>query len=214
MYTDRMRGVRISMPVMPFQQKRLVPPPTWTVQSEGSLYAPLSLEEQFGPDYFVVPMFLDPAHFGGAVEYCDDVESRYENAITLQEEKGVVSGEIRRPFDLVRLKTREWAFQKEYRFSLFVLPSIPVPEDGPGSEAFSPALANHLVNALWRGIAPRIDFLDVDLSDQALRELEVTVGPLCSVGTTLTVRALLGTYAPQARLKASRLTGDIRAKSG
>jgi hypothetical protein len=207
-----MKGARISLPVMPFQRKRLVPTPGWKVEAEGSLYAPLSLDEQFGSNYFVVPMFLDLAHFGGPVEYRDDIESRYEDAITLHEENGRISVQIRKPFDLVRLKRSEWSFQKEYRFSLFVLPSIPVPGDGPGSEAFINTFVNHVANAFGRGIAPGIEYLDVDLSDEAVGNMDITLGPLCSEGAKLAVRALIGTYAPHARVKESRFTGDVRTK--
>ena len=212
MYTDRMKGVRISLPVMPFQQKRLVPRPGWKVETHGALHAPLSLDEQFGPNYFVVPMFLDLKHFGGAVEYCDDTESRYEKAITLHEDKGRMSVQISKPFDLVRLKRSEWAFQKEYRFSLFVLPSLPVPADGPGSEAFASAFPNHVATALARGSPPGIDYLDVDLSNEALGEIEITLGPLCSEGSKLAVRALAAEYAPGARVTESRFTGSIRSR--
>ena len=213
MYTDRMRGVRVSLPVMPFQQKRLIPPPQWNLKSQGVLYAPLSLEEIFGQDHFVLPMFLDLTRFGGPVEYCDDVETRYENAITLDQTNGLISGQISRPFDLVRLKRSEWSFQKEYRFSLFVLPSIPVPEEGPGAEAFVSDFPNHVANALHNGIAPGITYLDVDLSDEALQEMEIVLGPLCSEGSKLAVQALIAQYAPHARVSESRFTGDIRDKA-
>jgi hypothetical protein len=212
MYTDRMRGVRISLPVAPFQQKLLVPPASWKVKSEGALYAPLSLEEQFGSNYFVVPMFMEPKHFGGPVEYCEDIEARYDKAISLKIENGQVSATIGAPFDLVRLKTSEWSFQKEYRFALFVLPSPPVPWDGPGSPEFYERFPSHVANALAHGIAPGIEYLDVDLSEQAIREMEVTVGPLCSEGSKLAVRALVDVYAPEATVIESRFTGNIRAR--
>jgi hypothetical protein len=212
MYTDRMKGVRISLSSTPFQQKRLVPPPGWKAETSGALYAPLSFDEQFGPNYFVVPMFLDLKHFGGVVEYCDDVESRYEKAITLQEENGRVSIQISRPFDLVRLKRSEWAFQKEFRFSLFVLPSIPFPPDGPGSEAFTRVFVNHVATALASGTAPGIEYLDVDLSDAALGEMEITLGPLCSEGSKLAVQALAAKYAPSARVRESQFAGNIRSR--
>ncbi|MHB9099860.1 MAG: DUF2971 domain-containing protein [Syntrophales bacterium] len=212
MYTDRMRGVRISLPVAPFQQKQLVPPAGWKVESEGVLYAPLSLEEQFGPNYFVVPMFMEPKHFGGPVEYCDDVEERYDRAISLKIENGHASVKIGAPFDLVRLKTSEWSFQKEYRFALFALPSLPVPADGPGSPEFYERFPSHVANAIVNGIAPGIEYLDVDLAAQALREMEVTLGPLCSEGSKVVVRSLVNAYAPEATVRESRFTGNIRAR--
>ena len=212
MYSDHMKGVRISMPVAPFKQKRLVPPNSWKIESEGSMYSPLSLEEQFGTDYFVVPMFIDPKKFGGPVEYCDNVDARYEKAICLKIENGHAEIKIDAPFDLVRLKTNEWSFQKEYRFGLFVLPSLPLPEEGPGSPEYYEKLPNHMINALANGIAPEIEFLDVDLSDKSFSEMEVMLGPLCSEGSKLAVRGLVNTYAPEATVLESRFTGKIRVR--
>lgn len=212
MYTDRMKGVRISMPAMPFQRKLLVPPTGWKVEFEGELYAPLSLSEQYGPNYFVVPMFIEPKHFGGPVEYCEDVEARYQAAIQIEIADGKASVTIKTPFDLVRLKKTEWSFQKEYRFALLVLPSLPVPPDGPGSPEFYERLPSHVANALVQGVAPGIEYLDVDLSDTALREMEITLGPLCSEGTKVAVRALVEAYAPGAKVRESRFTGSIRAR--
>ncbi len=212
MYTDRMRGVRITLPVAPFQKKRLVLPANWKAESKGTMYAPLSLEEQFGPNYFVVPMFMDPDKFGGPVEYCDDVENRYKKAISLKTENGQASIKIEAPFDLVRLKTSEWFFQKEYRFGLFVLPSLPVPKEGPGSPEFYENVPNYMINALLNGIAPGIEFLDVDLSDQAFEKMEVVLGPLCSEGSKLAVRALVKNYAREAKVWESEFTGKIRAR--
>jgi len=212
MYTDRMRGVRISLPVAPFQQKRLIPPDSWKLESKGTMYAPLSLEEQFGPNYFVVPMYMEAKHFGGPVEYCDDVEARYEKAISFKIEDGRTLVNIKAPFDLVRLKTSAWSFQKEYRFALFVLPSFQVPAEGPGSPEFYERFPSHVINALINGIAPGVDFLDVDLSDNALREMEITLGPLCSEGSKIAVHALVKAYAPEATVRDSRFTGNIRAR--
>jgi hypothetical protein len=158
-------------------------------------------------------MFLDPKYFGGVVEYCQDVEARYDKAITLLEENGRVDVEINKPFDLVRLKRSEWAFQKEYRFSLFVLPSIPVPPHGPGSDAFVRAFPNHLATAIARGIPPGIEYLDLDLSEEALGQMGITLGPLCSEGAKLGVRALAAKYVPTASVKESQFAGDIRSRS-
>ena len=213
MYTDRMRGVRISLPVVPFQRKKLIPPSSWKIESEGVMYAPLSLEEQFGPDYYVVPTFMKSEHFGGPVEYCDDVETRYEKAIRLKtNSSNRATIEIDAPFDLVRLKTIEWSFQKEYRFALFVLPSLELPVEGPGSPKFCERLPDYVITALVNGIAPGIEFLDVDLSDNTLKELEVTFGPLCSEGSKIVVRALINSYAPEATIRESQFSGNIRTR--
>ena len=211
MYTERMTGVRTSLPPMPFQRKLLKPKPEWNAESKGELFAPLSLDEQFGENYFVVPMFMEPKNFGGPVEYVNDVEDRYAEAVEVDRQpNGSASMKISRPFDLVRLKSKEWAFQKEYRFFLFILPSIELPPEGPGSPLFYKNFPNYVGRAMLNGFAPGIQYLDVDLSESALEALVVTTGPLCSRGKRLCVEALVKEYAPKGRVEESCLNGTIR----
>ena len=213
MYSGGMTGVRISLPDYPFQRKALGVPPGWQVEQEGRLYAPLTFDEVFGDDYLILPTYMKPETFGGAVEYRDDVEARYRDAISLVvREGGKAELKMKAPFDLVRLKTREWEFQREYRFSLIALPSIPVPPEGPGSPEFFGELPNHMLNAFVRGIGPAAEFLDVDLSNEAFQNMTVTLGPLSSGETKAEVHALIDRYAPNARIEESRLTGKIRAR--
>ncbi len=207
MYTDRMRGVRISLPVRPFKAEPLVAPARF--ESIGSIPSPLAFNELFGENYLVVPTCLDPAQFGGPVEYTNDVEARYEQAVVLSAKGAEVIGEIRRPFDLVRLKTTEWAFQKEYRFALFILPS---PPGGIDSPHFVERLPNYVVTALAQKVATPLTHFDVALADEALNSLEVTVGPLCPPGLRLAVDALVEKYVPGAQVRESTFAGRLRPK--
>lgn len=212
MYTEKMTGVRISLPVTPFQQKLLLPKPEWKLESQGTMVSPLSFKEIFGDSYFVLPMFMEPKNFGGPVEYVNDIESRYAEAVKVTNQPdGKVSMTISRPFDLVRLKSQEWAFQAEYRFFLFVLPSIQLPPEGPGSPAFYSRFPSYAAQAMLSGVGPGINFLDIDLSKHALDNILVTTGPLCSKGAKLCVQALVERYAPKGRVEQSCFTGTIRS---
>ena len=212
MYSGGMTGVRISLPNYPFERKLLAVPPGWKLEREGCLYAPLTIPEMFGDDYLILPMYMNAETFGGPVEYCDDLEERYRDAISLCiRDRGKAELRMRAPFDLVRLKSREWAFQREFRFSLFALPSIPVPAEGPGSPEYYEELPSHMLDAFFRGIGPAAEFLDVDLSREAFDNMRITLGPLSSTESEATVRALIARYAPNARIQHSQLTGKIRA---
>ena len=213
MYGGGMHGVRISLPDYPFQSKRLQVPAAWRLEAEGALFAPLTLQEMFGPDYLIVPMFFRPEMFGGDVEYCDDtvVAVRYARAIAFSSpQPPKIELTIQSPFDLVRLKTTKWAFQREYRFSLFAVPSIRVPPEGPGAPAFVERLPNHSINALLRGEGPAAEFIDVDMSDEAFDQMNITFGPLCSDATRESVRVSVDKYASKAVLGESALTGTVR----
>jgi hypothetical protein len=140
--------------------------------------------------------------------YVEDVNERYESAVSIEDENLTIS----KPFDLARLKTTDWRFQDEYRFALFVLPSLPMPPDGPGNPSFYNALPQHIGNTIRTGQDPGIPHLDVDLRESALSELVVTTGPLCSAGTKLCVESLVKQYAPHGRVQASALEGAIRRR--
>lgn len=214
MYSRSMEGVRIELPAYPFQEKPLKPPESWVrVQTSGAMHAPLSLEEIFASDYMVVPSFMNRDQFAGPVEYVDDIEERYQKSISRTESDGKVNVRVQRLFDLARLKSREWAFQKEYRFALFVTPSMPVPREGPGATpAMDVQYGASVANALVNGVAPPVRHLDVDLDQAALEQLVVRLGPLCSPGQRLLVEALLEKYAPGAQLEESALQGRIRGR--
>jgi hypothetical protein len=212
MYTQKMTGVRISLPATPFQQKVLRPKPEWKMKSQGTLLSPLTFEEQFGHSYFVVPMFMEPNNFGGPVEYVEDIEHRYAEAVkVVKQPDGKVSISISKPFDLVRLKSKEWSFQAEYRFFLFVLPSIQLPPEGPGSPQFYQRFPSYVSQAMLSGVPPAIDYIDVDLSKEVLDSILVTTGPLCSRGTKICVQAIVERYASKGRIEESCFTGTIRS---
>lgn len=212
LYTDKMSGVRIELPSYPFQEKRLTPPPTWKdVQSQGSLVAPLNFQEMYGDSYMVLPMFMSRDQFAGPVEYVDDVDLRYQDAVKIQRaDDGRGSISVERPFDLVRLKTKHWQFQSEYRFSLFVLPSLPLPPEGPGAPSFVSAMPEHMMRSFQTGQDLGVRSIDVDLRPTALSEVVVTTGPLCSPGTKLCVEALMKQYAPLGRVQSSQFEGWVR----
>lgn len=214
MYSRDMEGVRIGLPVYPFEEKALDVPAEWVrVRSSGTMRAPLSLKEIFASDYFVAPLFLDREHFAGPVVYEADVEGRYRAAVDRVEADGKAHIRINGLPKLARLKAIEWAFQREYRFALFVTPSMPVPTEGP---AATPSMdvdwGAFIANSVVNGVAPPITHVDVDLADSALDELVVLTGPHCTAGGRVAVEALLEKYAPNARLERSALEGQIRRR--
>lgn len=214
MYSREMKGVRIETPSYPFIDEPLRPKPGWEgIIWEGKILSPLSFESIWRNGYFIAPMFLNRDHFAGAVEYVDNIEDEYSNSIQRKvDSSGHVNLKIDRLPFLPRKKSRDWAFQKEYRFSLFVLPSLPLPDGGPGIKEFSEQIAQHMSNSFINNVDPGITYVDVPLSDEALKNLVVCTGPLMTPGDFTCVEALLNSYAPEARIEESSLRGAIRAR--
>src|SRR6185369_13120634 len=183
MYANQTTGVRIALPVYPFQRKPAVAPMAWkNVYIEDAPAGPLSLEELWGQSYMVLHPMKDE-NFAGEVHYVTNPQERYDTAITLAANPdGSHELKLGRPFDLVRLKENVWAFQKEYRFALMATPCRPLPPDGPGSPEFIGSIGTVAINSLLQSVDLGINHIDVDLAPDAFGEMVVTTGPLCTPG--------------------------------
>ena len=214
MYSREMQGVRLELPEHPFANAPLRPPGRWSgIGWEGDIDSPLSFEALWGPSYFVVPLFFKRDFFAGPVLYVASVEDVYARSIRREVlPSGAVTVKIDALPMLPRHKSQEWRFQKEYRFSLFVLPSLPMPPEGPGAQAFSERIGQHLSQSLIDNVDPGIKYIDVPLDPSALRDLVVRVGPLCTAGNQACVEALISRFAPDARIESSALAGSIRPR--
>ena len=139
------------------------------METQGELFGPISFEDVFGESYFIQPMFIKAENFSGPVEYVKDIEARYDEAIKLIKEAGnKITLSISKPFDLVRLKSLEWKFQAEYRFFLFIVPSIKLSPEGPGAPEFWERFPNYSLQSMLKGISPGINYFDIDVSQHAL----------------------------------------------
>jgi hypothetical protein len=216
MYSDQMRGVRLELPEYPFQQLPMRPPPAWTgIESQGDIYGPIPFEELWGPTYFVAPMFLKREHFAGLMNYVDDVEAVYRAAIRREVQPDRNSQILRvegLPL-LPRNKSKDWGFQREFRFSLFILPSPPVPAGGPGHPQFATRAGTDISQAFLSNIDPGIAHFDVAIAPAALQSLVVRTGPLATPGAIATAEALTRAFSPGAQTERSVLSGFIRPRS-
>lgn len=200
MYSKGMKGVRIELPFYPFRSMDFVVPKDHPeVRVPGSMSAPLTFEESVGKTYFVVPYYFDD-NFAAPVEYVADVSAEYSKAVV--EEPDGESGRkvtIYNNARLARLKSEQWGFQREFRFTLNIIPRSNDPLIPLGSLALA-------------GVDPGITYLDVPLDPAALEKLVVRTGPLCTVGARTCVEAVVSTWAPGARIEASGLEGSIRQR--
>ena len=214
MYSHEMRGVRIELADYPFHEVPLRPKTKWPgIQWSEDLLSPIPFENLWGPTYFIAPMFLKKEHFAGAVDYVDDIQVVYDKSIRREiQSNGTVNLKIDSLPLLPRKKSSEWSFQKEYRFSVFAMPSLPVPPEGLGSKAFSQTIGQFMSNSLVNNIDPGISHIDVTMAPGAFDKAVIRLGPLASPGTRVCVESLLAQFAPQARLERSALEGAVRAR--
>lgn len=109
-----------------------------------------------------------------------------------------------------RYKRKVWEFQKECRFKFLV---YPMPEQdvklimniGDVSLEKSMGISVYGMNNIMGKMPISQDFYDAPLSDTALDNLQVMLGPRTTDAQETIVRALLNQYAPKAELRRSKL---------
>ena len=213
MYTTKMRGVRISMPTYPFRKTATQAPKDHPLfaKSEGCMQSPIPFDEFWTDDYLILPAFMDDNNFGSNVIYIKDPRALYGDAVDITHNRdGSVAIRISNLFDLARSKREVWAFEHEYRFVLFIMPSPPRPNTPEMVNGFWKQFPNHVISCLRSGIGPRLVSFDVGLAEEVLDNVEVTLGPRCTPGDKLIVEALLAKYTERGSVKESILKGAIR----
>ena len=212
MYTRDMAGVRITLPLQMFDFRPLEVPARYNnIIRKSSIISPIPFEHIFGKDYFIPPIFLNEEHFGRKVIYTPDFIKRKNDAIKMEAGPGgEIKGSISDPTGIASLKSPDWEFQKEYRFVLFIVPSLPISDDPNFFETFSKQLPNIVATSLYTGKGPNLTFFDVGISQSEINEIQITTGPLCPEGDHIIVEALLDKYAPNGSLQKSKFTGTIR----
>ncbi|EIV8497355.1 DUF2971 domain-containing protein [Vibrio vulnificus] len=207
MYTAGMKGVRITFDEKPFHYRTVKQDPRYNINIEGELSSPLTLEQMFGAECFVIPSFFDQNNFGRPVEYIGDVSGIYHDAVKVTENgDGTVNMALESANNVALHKNQYWTFQDEYRFTLLALPS---PKSGYTPDAMN-NMNHHAVNAVLSGTAPSNDFIDLDLCPEKLNRITVTLAPKTTYADELLVRALLEKYCPGANMVYSSLKGKIR----
>lgn len=192
MYTEKMRGVRLTFPKQLFD---------------------VSSIKEMNEGYFILPTFRDEKFFYLNMEYVKKPEEIYSDLKEkLAEEESRINISIP-PTTLEKIakyKTKNWEFQNESRFKLFIFPaSDSIPQNTVEEGEWAKYLANNIVNQK----APEISYYDVPLREESLNELKVTLGPLCTDSDKIIVESLLNEYCgPDVVIKESSLTGKIRAK--
>jgi len=211
MYTTDMAGIRVTLPKKMFDYKPLIVPKAYkNVIQQGSLISPIPFERIFGGNYFVLPIFLNEDHFGRKVEYDPNFVERKNQAINLDVSPTEFKGQISDPTGIAALKSPDWEFQREYRFVLFIVPSLPASEDENFLEQFYKKIPDIVATSLYKGQGPDLAFFDVNLSQSAIGCIKITTGPLCTEGDYLTAEALLDKHSPNGTIVRSKFEGTIR----
>ena len=134
------------------------------------------------------------------VEYTDDTEKLYPRI--LKEEGEGFSLALGK---LGKYKNLHWAFQREWRYILNILP-LDLNQPVKKSMIDSQIMANKIKLGIEKQPFPHYDMV---ISDEAFEAMEITLSPRISGGSRIIVQTLLEKYNPSATLSESSLVGLI-----
>lgn len=113
--------------------------------------------------------------------------------------KGDIGLEISK---LAKYKNEHWAFENEYRFVLLLIPS----EISREIDEIKQLSFDNLANKNY----PNFDSYYLNFKSDALKSMEITLGPKVTYGDEIIVNSLVDKYNPDAKIFKSNLTGKIR----
>lgn len=217
MYTD-MKGVRICLPKDPF--KKMLLPAGSTIPGVNlgpDIRSPFTLEELFSDQQMIVPLFQrndSDTRFYKKIIYRNDYKNIYEDIIEISEDG--LNFKVKDVTQIGMYKSDIWAFQKEARFTLYIVPLLPnnhplVKGDYQRKIELSTQLVGNEDPELSKQMT-LLDFIDVPLDPASMGEMQITLGPLTNLSDRIIVESLLAKFGIEGAVVESSLSGKIRPK--
>lgn len=214
MYTANGRGVRICLESKMFRcydNSEIVNCDGIRFSLKGTAYertlTPIS--DFVNKDYMVLPvneMELD--YILKDIQYVDDVPSAVSNSVFFQQITNNYKRVNVNTRNLGLFKHKRWAFEKESRFVLFILPGHHFEK----MQTFGPDLSQWMLDVMSNNIPGTISYYDLHLKEDIFDSLEVVLGPSCVESDRIIVDALCSKYAPKSVITSSALTESLRMK--
>lgn len=206
MYGNLEAGVRIKLRTYPFKEKSIIPIdlerdtglPVTDYANGAPLKALLSLAELMEKKV-MTPGLVQQRDILFQVEYTTDERKLYPTVLS-QDESGtqIALGE------LGKYKNKGWAFQKEWRYKLLLLP-LDISDVARAGQQFSD-LMRDMINGT--SVLP-ISHFDIELDDDAFSEMEIMLSPKLSPGNRVLVKDLVEKYNPCINIIESKYKGLI-----
>lgn len=176
-------------------------------KSQGSIITKIPAQNLTHPDFWIIPILdYDNDLFYRHVKYVDDVFQYTKNCIqitNIKDGRGDMNMQMK-PFS--SYKNKRWEFQNETRFVLYLLPCNPMLE-GTNPEVFSIVMQSLLGNK-----SLPFTYYDMQLKDEVLEKIEITLSPSASEVEKIITQALIDKYAPKAQIKDSALGKVVQLK--
>jgi hypothetical protein len=203
MYTQNMRGVRITLPKDMFK-KNLLKYATTEAGLTKDMYSPLSSEEMITNNYFISNFFENESSFFKHIVYEDNYPQIHKKNYN---ETGK-SLEISNLYMYGAYKKKIWEFEKECRFTLYALPLLPL--EHPLINGKTEKQMELITYGMLNDIENVANYIDVDLEESIIDNISLRLGPMCDDADLIIVDTLLKRYAKNGLYEMSHLDGTIR----
>lgn len=207
MYGGDFGGIRISVEREMFQEYLVSDLDFGGLKSQGSIRIKIPPQSLTHPDFSIVPIFeYDNDLFYRRIEYVDDVFQYTKDAIqitNIKDGRGDMNMDMK-PFG--SYKNKRWEFQNETRFVLYVLPCNPM------LEGANPEVSSIVTQSLLGNKSLPFTYYDMQLKDEILDTIEITLSPSASEAERIITQALIDQYAPKAQINNSALGKVVRLK--
>jgi len=206
MYAGKeMHGVRISMEKDMFKKVRVFSGNYKGVNilahEDGGLTI-LPIEKALTKEYIIIPFCENENHFFRKVVYINNIDDYVKNSVKrIPLSDGTSEIEIKL-LDVGTYKHKRWEFQEECRFVLNIFPNT------IGSLDYG-MVSNNVMNNIVQNIAPKINFYDLEIGQEMLSNICITLSPTCTVSEKIIVESLVHEFAPNAIIQSSDFEGKI-----
>jgi len=166
--------------------------------NEGTVRSIIPLIEMFEKGFYSIQAINQNLLY--KVEYTNDNEKLYPHLLNENGDQFLLS-----LGDVGKHKNLHWQFQKEWRYILNILP-LNMNQSAEAMDYDFQLVANKIKLGLEK---QSFSYYDMQISENAFKEMEITLSPCLSEGNRVIVQALIEKYNPTASLKESSLIGLI-----
>lgn len=207
MYGGDFGGIRISLEQEMFQEYFVSDLDFGGQKSQGFIITKIPKKDFSNPDFWILPIVeYSNDLFYRHIIYVDDVFQYTKDAIqitNLKDGRGDMNMQMK-PFGYY--KNKRWEFQDETRFVLYMLPCNPM------LNGSNPEISSIVMQSLLENKSLPFTHYDMQLKDEALDKIEITLSPSASEAEKIIVHALIDKYAPKAQINDSSLGKVVRLK--
>ncbi|AKL96612.1 hypothetical protein CACET_c31680 [Clostridium aceticum] len=197
MYSKRSSGIRIKLPFFPFENYNLDNIHVLSLFATNNQYN-IPIKHIINDKYIVSPPILC-----NYIEYTNDKEKLLPTIQKITKETYTfILG------DVGIYKRKAWEFQKEYRYRIMVFPAGLKQFDELDANYVN-SIANTIQNNILKNVDLPIDYIDLEIHNEAFEKMEITLGPNTTHSDEIIVNLLVKEYNPHAKVEDSELKNKV-----